>query len=367
MTQTFSASPEQEARRRRTVLWVVGLATVGLVFDGYDLVVYGTVVSTFLRDPTQIGVVTPGAGGRAGQLRAGRRPGRRAARRQRRRHPRPAQGDAVRLRLVLGRHGAHRADDQRTTTFGLLRFVTGLGVGALVATTGALVSEFAPPGKKNLVQRDHLLRRAARQPARGPAGHHPAGRHRLARHVLDRGAAAGHPAAAGLLQDAGVGGLAARPAAGSTRRGRISERTGVPLSETPPPAAAEPGGSASGSGSPGCSAAEYLCADRPAGPDERHGSAAGLLAQHLAAGADAARRVQRQGLAVVPAGAQRRRRDRCAHRLPGRRPVRPETGRRQLLPARRGRHRAAHAQPAARPAADLRRRRRAWAPAAPRR
>ena len=52
MTQTFSARPEQEARRRRTVLWVVGLATVGLVFDGYDLVVYGTVVSTLLRDPT---------------------------------------------------------------------------------------------------------------------------------------------------------------------------------------------------------------------------------------------------------------------------------------------------------------------------
>ena len=34
--------------------------------------------------------------------------------------------------------------------FGLMRFVTGLGVGALVATTGAIVSEFAPPGKKNL-------------------------------------------------------------------------------------------------------------------------------------------------------------------------------------------------------------------------
>ena len=31
-----------------------------------------------------------------------------------------------------------------------MRFVTGLGVGALVATTGAIVSEFAPPGKKNL-------------------------------------------------------------------------------------------------------------------------------------------------------------------------------------------------------------------------
>ncbi len=34
--------------------------------------------------------------------------------------------------------------------FGWMRFFTGLGVGALVATTGALVSEYAPKGKKNL-------------------------------------------------------------------------------------------------------------------------------------------------------------------------------------------------------------------------
>src|SRR5262249_15131884 len=34
--------------------------------------------------------------------------------------------------------------------FGAMRFLTGLGVGALVATTGALVSEYAPKGKKNL-------------------------------------------------------------------------------------------------------------------------------------------------------------------------------------------------------------------------
>ena len=30
--------------------------------------------------------------------------------------------------------------------FGLLRFLTGLGVGALVATTGALVAEYRPAG-----------------------------------------------------------------------------------------------------------------------------------------------------------------------------------------------------------------------------
>jgi AAHS family benzoate transporter-like MFS transporter len=35
-------------------------------------------------------------------------------------------------------------------SFGAMRFITGLGVGALVATTGALVSEYAPKGRKNL-------------------------------------------------------------------------------------------------------------------------------------------------------------------------------------------------------------------------
>ena len=44
----------------------MALATVGLIFDGYDLVVYGTAVSTFLRDPSQIGSVTPCIAGALG-------------------------------------------------------------------------------------------------------------------------------------------------------------------------------------------------------------------------------------------------------------------------------------------------------------
>ena len=35
----------------RTMVWVVALATVGLLFDGYDLVVYGTVVQPFCAIP----------------------------------------------------------------------------------------------------------------------------------------------------------------------------------------------------------------------------------------------------------------------------------------------------------------------------
>jgi AAHS family benzoate transporter-like MFS transporter len=149
MTQIRTASPEHEARRRRTVLWVVSLATLGLVFDGYDLVVYGTVVSTFLRDPSQIGEVTPALAGALGSyalvgvlvgaLMAG------------------SVGDVIGRRKVMLFSYAWFSIGMGVTAmtssvgaFGLLRFVTGLGVGALVATTGAIVSEYAPPGRKNL-------------------------------------------------------------------------------------------------------------------------------------------------------------------------------------------------------------------------
>jgi MFS transporter, AAHS family, benzoate transport protein len=149
MTATLTPSPEQDALRRRTVVWVVTLATVGLIFDGYDLVVYGTVVSTFLRDPTQIGEVTPAVAGALGSyalvgvlvgaLLAG------------------TVGDIIgRRKVMLAAYAwfsigmGVTAMMTTTTGFGLLRFITGLGVGALVATTGAIVAEYAPAGKKNL-------------------------------------------------------------------------------------------------------------------------------------------------------------------------------------------------------------------------
>ncbi|MBM7808500.1 AAHS family benzoate transporter-like MFS transporter [Geodermatophilus bullaregiensis] len=139
----------QDALRRRSVTWIVSLATVGLVFDGYDLVVYGTVVPLFLRDPGQIGEVTPALAGALGSyaligvlvgaLLAG------------------SVADIIgRRKVMLTAYAwfsvgmALTALATTTTAFGLLRFVTGIGVGALVATTGALVAEFAPAGKKNL-------------------------------------------------------------------------------------------------------------------------------------------------------------------------------------------------------------------------
>lgn len=149
MNTLSETTPEQEARRARTVWWILTLATVGLIFDGYDLVVYGAVVSTFLRDATQIGTVTPPMAGALGSyalfgvalgaLLAG------------------SVGDIIgRRKVMLASYAwfsvgmALTALSSSASQFGWMRFVTGLGIGSLVATTAALVAEYAPQDKKNL-------------------------------------------------------------------------------------------------------------------------------------------------------------------------------------------------------------------------
>lgn len=141
-------NPALERRRRRSVLWVVALSTAALVFDGYDLVVYGTVVPTLLGDPSQLGALTPAQAGTLGSyaligvlvgaISAG------------------AVGDRIGRRKVMlvnlawfSIGMAITATTQSLQTFGIFRFLTGVGVGALVATVGALVAEFAPPGQRN--------------------------------------------------------------------------------------------------------------------------------------------------------------------------------------------------------------------------
>ncbi|WP_082748516.1 MFS transporter [Nocardioides jensenii] len=143
-----STSATAEVRRSRTLGWVVGLSFAALLFDGYDLVVYGTVVPTLLADDSQIGRLTPEQAGTLGSwaligvlvgaLTAG------------------AIGDLVgRRRIMLVNIAwfsvgmALTATTSSVVTFGAGRFLTGIGVGALVATVGALVAEFAPEGRRN--------------------------------------------------------------------------------------------------------------------------------------------------------------------------------------------------------------------------
>lgn len=135
-------------KRRRTVFWVVALSAISLVFDGYDLVVYGTVLPILLDDPSHLGAITPQQGGALGSYAlVGVLVGALAA---------GTFGDLVGRRRImllnLAWFSLGMAFTAMTTSvmlFGIGRFFTGIGVGALVGTVGAIVAEFAPTHQRN--------------------------------------------------------------------------------------------------------------------------------------------------------------------------------------------------------------------------
>lgn len=145
-TQLLSADP---AKERRTASWVAFIACAALLFDGYDLTIYGTVMPTLLNDPSQIGAfdtATAGALGSyamigvlVGAIVCG------------------AIGDYLGRRKVilvsLAWFSAGMICTAAATTvpaFGILRFLTGLGLGAILAAAATTMAEFAPQGKRNL-------------------------------------------------------------------------------------------------------------------------------------------------------------------------------------------------------------------------
>ena len=147
-TRGASGSEWASPAHRRTVYLVLAVVGISILFDGYDLVVYGAVLSTLLNDPSQIGQLSPAMGGTLGSyamvgvmigaLSAG------------------AVGDRLGRRKVMLIAIAWFSIGMALTAmatsifaFGLLRFLTGLGVGMIVATGGAIIAEFAPPNRRN--------------------------------------------------------------------------------------------------------------------------------------------------------------------------------------------------------------------------
>lgn len=139
----------QSAKHRTTVYMVLVVVGISILFDGYDLVIYGAVLSTLLEDPTQIGALSPAVAGTLGSyamigvmigaLSAG------------------AVGDRLGRRKVMltaivwfSVGMALTAFASSIALFGFLRFLTGLGVGMIVATGGAIIAEFAPANRRNL-------------------------------------------------------------------------------------------------------------------------------------------------------------------------------------------------------------------------
>ncbi|QGU06876.1 4-hydroxybenzoate transporter PcaK [Corynebacterium occultum] len=154
-SQTRSARPVnntdtwQSPKHKRTVYLVLAIVGLSILFDGYDLVIYGAVLPTLIADSSQIGELSPAIAGTLGSyamigvmigaLSAG------------------AVGDRLGRRKVmitaivwfsLGMALTSMASS--IAMFGFLRFLTGLGVGMIVATGGAVVAEFAPRNRRNL-------------------------------------------------------------------------------------------------------------------------------------------------------------------------------------------------------------------------
>ena len=134
------------AGRRPAGLWVVAICLVTIVFDGYDLIVYGAVVPTLLQDPDW--QLTPEQAGNIGSyalvgmvigtLTVGALTdiiGRRKI----------MLGSIIWFSLAMGATALAPSPE----VFGLLRFVTGLGLGGVVPTAIALTVEYAPAHRRN--------------------------------------------------------------------------------------------------------------------------------------------------------------------------------------------------------------------------
>jgi AAHS family benzoate transporter-like MFS transporter len=134
------------ANRAHAGMWVVAICFVTIVFDGYDLIVYGAVVPSLLRHPTWH--LTPGQAGAIGSYAlAGMVIGTLCV---------GALTDIVGRRKIMFASivwfslamGA-TALAPSAGAFGVLRFLTGLGLGGVVPTAIALTVEYAPPHRRN--------------------------------------------------------------------------------------------------------------------------------------------------------------------------------------------------------------------------
>lgn len=142
MLRTAVTSKRSQARR-----WVVGLCFAAILFDGYDLIVYGSVVPALLNhqewalSPQQVGAIGSYAlmGMFVGAMAAG------------------TLTDLIGRRKTLigclawfSAAMVAVAAAPNPELLGLFRFIAGLGFGGVVPTAIALTIEYAPEGRRNL-------------------------------------------------------------------------------------------------------------------------------------------------------------------------------------------------------------------------
>ena len=134
-------------RGRSAGLWVVAICLVTIIFDGYDLIVYGTVVPALTAPSSEWHLSLPQAGALGSYALVGMVIGTLIA---------------GALTDILGRRKIMLASitwfsvamgltamAPNPEIFGLMRFVTGVGLGGVVPTAIALTVEYAPAHRRN--------------------------------------------------------------------------------------------------------------------------------------------------------------------------------------------------------------------------
>lgn len=149
LSTTQTLATENRSLVMKTAIWVATIASTALIFDGYDLVVFGTVMPTLMNDPSQIGPLDPSIAGTVGSLALiGVLLGSFAS---------GFIGDILGRKRMLMIGIAWFSSGMAITaltgtvfTFGLLRFLTGLGLGLVIATAGPIMAEFAPKDRRGV-------------------------------------------------------------------------------------------------------------------------------------------------------------------------------------------------------------------------
>lgn len=144
-----TTSDWRSPKHRLSVYGVVAIMFTAMIFDGYDIVVYGAILPTLLSEPHHIGQLSAAVAGSLGSytmigimfgaLGAG------------------AIGDRIgRRRMMLVAFVwfsvgmAAGAFSTSIAMFGATRFFTGLALGVITAGGGAVIAEFAPASRKNM-------------------------------------------------------------------------------------------------------------------------------------------------------------------------------------------------------------------------
>lgn len=142
------AAPAAPGKLSRTTLWVIGICWLTIIFDGYDLIVYGAVVPSLLEyeewalSPEEAGTIGSYAliGMLIGALTVG------------------TITDIVGRRKIMlfcitwfSLAMGLAAIAPSPELFGLCRFLAGLGLGGVVPTASAITMEYAPPARRKFL------------------------------------------------------------------------------------------------------------------------------------------------------------------------------------------------------------------------